>query len=64
MCYGRVGGFTPPASWEGDGGALPFAEGCRVVRFDAARGGRLDTWVEEAGGVDGTSIFVIAKGST
>ena len=63
LCYGRVGGYTPPVTWEGDGGKLPFNEGCRAVRFDVSRGGRLDTWVEEAAGADPTSLFVIRPGS-
>jgi hypothetical protein len=33
LCYGRVGSFTPPSNWEGDGGNLPFPVGARVVQL-------------------------------
>ena len=56
---GRVGAFTPPGDWEGDGGALPFPLGARVVQVSYPRQQReakpkllptAETWVHEAGG--------------
>ena len=62
LCYGRVGGFTPPCKWEDDGGPLPFGEGARVVRYAPADGSLL-TWCEEEGGPDPESHFVLHAGS-
>jgi hypothetical protein len=56
---GRVGAFTPPGDWEGDGGALPFPLGARVVQVSYPGQQReaepkslptAETWVQEAGG--------------
>lgn len=56
---GRVGAFSPPGDWEGDGGALPFPLGARVVQVSYPMQQReagpkslptAETWVQEAGG--------------
>jgi hypothetical protein len=43
LCYGRVGGFTPPYNWEGAGGALGFDHGARIV--EVSPGGKAATWI-------------------
>ena len=67
LCYGRVSSFTPPSNFEGDGGALPFRVGARIVQcvgggdVDAAgqKCHRVMTWIENIDGVEDDSMLVL-----
>ena len=71
MCYGRVSSFAPPSNFEGDGGALPWKPGGRVVRVDVESSGtsvsggvtlpslRASTWIETENGVEKNSEIVL-----
>jgi hypothetical protein len=52
LCFGRIGGDTPPATWESDGGPLPFAPGGRVMAIEplAPADERVSTWIATADG--------------
>ena len=64
LCFGRVGGESPPTTWEHDGGALPFAPGGRVMAIRGRGDGgavqgrgdggaaQVETWIATAGGTE------------
>ena len=57
LCYGRVTAFSPPADFEGAGGALPFQRGGRVVEIAPKAAGQnaVSTWVETVSGEEPSS---------
>jgi hypothetical protein len=61
LCYGRLGAFTPPGDWEGDGGRLPFRQGGRMLEFDPLAPVKvcLTTWVESKDGEERGSKVVL-----
>ena len=60
LCYGRVTAFSPPADFEGAGGALPFQRGGRVV--EVSEGGAVETWVVTVEGEEPGSRTVLSQG--
>ena len=60
LCYGRVTAFSPPADFEGAGGALPFQRGGRVV--EVSEGGAVETWVVTVDGEEPGSRTALSQG--
>uniref|UniRef100_A0A7S0DJL5 Calcineurin-like phosphoesterase domain-containing protein n=1 Tax=Amorphochlora amoebiformis TaxID=1561963 RepID=A0A7S0DJL5_9EUKA len=58
MCYGRVCSNTPPVTWEGAGGPLPFDLGARVIEVRGA--GKVATWIEGEDGPEKNSLIVMS----
>lgn len=61
LAYGRVAAFTPPADFEGAGGALPFDRGGRVVEI--AQDGQTETWIAGVSGEEAGSRLFLKKSS-